>query len=155
MALPMVGQTEKTAQPGPQHIIAVAAGKGGVGKSSITVHLALALARAGHSVGVLDADLYGPSLRCMLPEDRLPGQKGPSLIPARSQEISVLSMAHFRKDNEATAVRAPIANKVVQQFLNWVFRTFYLYLPACCIGHFQACYFAFAQVFHLTTSRVH
>ena len=120
MALPMVGQTEKTAQPGPQHIIAVAAGKGGVGKSSITVHLALALARAGHSVGVLDADLYGPSLRCMLPEDRLPGQKGPSLIPARSQGISVLSMAHFRRDNEATAVRAPIANKVVQQFLTQV-----------------------------------
>lgn len=101
-------------------MIAVAAGKGGVGKSTVTVNLALALNQAGFKVGILDADLYGPSLRRMLPEDNLPMQKGPTLIPAICRGIRVMSMAFFRQDNLATAVRAPIANSLIGQFLDQV-----------------------------------
>ena len=58
-------------QPTIRHRVVIAAGKGGVGKSTVTVHLALALKRAGLKVGILDADLYGPSIRKMLPEEHL------------------------------------------------------------------------------------
>lgn len=98
--------------------IAIAAGKGGVGKSSVTVNLALALHKLGYRVGVLDADIYGPSLRKMLPEDRLPSQKGEVIIPAICLGIQMMSIAYFRKANEAAAVRAPIANGLITQFLN-------------------------------------
>ena len=59
-----------------KNVIAIAAGKGGVGKSSVTVNLALMLSKIGYRVGVLDADIYGPSMRRLLPEDRMPTQKG-------------------------------------------------------------------------------
>jgi ATP-binding protein involved in chromosome partitioning len=108
------------------HVIAIAAGKGGVGKSTVTANLALALRSAGYGVGVLDADLYGPSIRQMLPEKTLPmqksgqksGQEGSQILPAITKEgIQTISLAFFRKANESMAVRAPIANSVIMQFL--------------------------------------
>lgn len=102
------------------NIIGIAAGKGGVGKSSVTVNLALALKRLGHTVGILDADVYGPSLRMMLSEDRQPVQNGPLITPALCMGIKVISMAYFRKENEAAVIRAPIANGVISQFINGV-----------------------------------
>lgn len=98
-------------------IIAVAAGKGGVGKSSVTVNLALALKAKGYQVGIMDTDIYGPSIRRMLPEDRLPIQKEGKIIPALCSGIKMLSMAYFRKEHEAAAVRAPIANGLISQFI--------------------------------------
>jgi ATP-binding protein involved in chromosome partitioning len=98
-------------------VIAVAAGKGGVGKSTVTVNLALALKQLGLSVGILDSDIYGPSIRKMLPEERMPSQQGDRLIPALCQGIKMISMAYFRRDHEAAAVRAPIANGLVTQFI--------------------------------------
>lgn len=103
-----------------RHIIGIAAGKGGVGKSTVTANLARALKRKGFSVGVLDTDIYGPSIRKMLPEDRLPGRRGDKLVPALSEGMRIVSLAYFRKDNEAAAIRAPIANGVINQFLNGV-----------------------------------
>ena len=103
-----------------KNVVAIAAGKGGVGKSSITVNLALALKKKGFRVGIMDTDIYGPSIRKMLPEDRLPTQKGKVLIPALCRGIHVISMAYFRKENEAAAVRAPIANGIIGQFINQV-----------------------------------
>ncbi len=100
-----------------KHVIAVAAGKGGVGKSSVTVNLALALKRLGYHVGVMDADIYGPSARKMLPEDRIPSQKGAIIQPALCQGIHMISMAYFRKEHEAAAIRAPIANGIITQFI--------------------------------------
>lgn len=120
MPLPMYPKTEKDKLSDIRYIIGVAAGKGGVGKSSVAVNLAHALSRLGQKVGVLDADVYGPSLRRMLPEDQMPGQKGEIIIPALSQGIRTISMAYFRKDNEAAVVRAPIANGIITQFLRQI-----------------------------------
>ncbi len=119
MPLPMVGETAAPF-PGVKRVLAVAAGKGGVGKSTITVNLALALKSLGQRVGILDADLYGPSVRKMLPEDRLPGRSGDRLTPALCWGVSVMSMAYLRGEGEATVVRAPIANRVIGQFIEQV-----------------------------------
>ena len=106
--------------PHAKQIIAIAAGKGGVGKSTVTVNLALAIKKKGFSVGILDADLYGPSIRKMLPETQMPGKRGERLIPAIASGIPMISMAYFRPEDTATAVRAPIANRLIQQFLNQI-----------------------------------
>lgn len=100
-----------------QAVIAIAAGKGGVGKSTMTVNLALTLQAQGYQVGIMDTDIYGPSIRKMLPEDRLPTQKGPLIQPALCRGIKMISIAYFRKEGEATAVRAPIANGLITHFI--------------------------------------
>lgn len=102
-------------------VLAVAAGKGGVGKSSVAVNLALSLKGRGYKVGLLDADVYGPSLEQMLPKGMEPVEnlEDPSkLLPGLSMGISFISVAHFRK--EASIVRAPIANQIITQFLETV-----------------------------------
>jgi len=103
-----------------KHILAIAAGKGGVGKSTVTVNLAHALALSGFRVGVLDVDIYGPSIRKMLPEDRMPSQKGGAMLPALCRGIEMMSLAYFRQENQAAAIRAPIANGIVSQFIEQV-----------------------------------
>lgn len=100
-----------------KNVIAVAAGKGGVGKSSVATNLALALSRQGRKVGLMDTDLYGPSLRKLLPEDRLPSQGAHSVEPALAQGIKTMSMAYFQSDLTASAIRAPIANRMITQFI--------------------------------------
>lgn len=102
-------------------ILGLAAGKGGVGKSTATVNLGLALVKLGYSVGLLDADIYGPSLCKMLPIEELPKQNEldpERIIPGSSLGLKVISMAHFRAD--AAVVRAPIANGFITQFLQLV-----------------------------------
>lgn len=101
-----------------KYIIAIAAGKGGVGKSSVAVNLALAIKSRGYQVGLMDTDLYGPSVRRMLPEDRLPEQRGQLIVPALCSGIKMISIAYFRKKGEdAAVVRAPIANSLITQFI--------------------------------------
>ncbi|NGX38943.1 MAG: Iron-sulfur cluster carrier protein [Chlamydiae bacterium] len=103
------------------HILAVAAGKGGVGKSTVAVNLALDLKRRGLKVGLLDADVYGPSLEQMLPEGMEPvedSENPEKLLPALTFGIPFISVAHFKK--EASIVRAPIANALMEQFLEGV-----------------------------------
>lgn len=119
MSLPMFGKDKKNDQR-PLRVIGIAAGKGGVGKSTVTVNLALALSSKGYRVGVMDTDLYGPSIRRMLPEDKLPVQTGPTIVPAQCGEIRMISMAYFRREGEAAAVRAPIANSLIQHFVTQV-----------------------------------
>ncbi len=104
-----------------KRILAVAAGKGGVGKSSVSVNLALSLKRQGFKVGLLDADVYGPSLQQMLPKGVEPveDQQNPEkLLPALTFGIPFISVAHFKK--AASIVRAPIANQIIEQFLHTV-----------------------------------
>lgn len=102
-------------------VLAVAAGKGGVGKSSVAVNMALALKGRGYKVGLLDADVYGPSLEQMLPKGMGPVEnlEDPAkLMPGLSLGIPFISVAHFKK--EASIVRAPIANQIIAQFLETV-----------------------------------
>lgn len=120
MPLKMFQPSERKLPAKIVHTIAIAAGKGGVGKSTITVNLALALKQAGYSVGIMDMDVYGPSIRKMLPEDEIPFQKGEKIVPALAKGIKIISMAYFRKESEAAAVRAPIANRLVGQFINQI-----------------------------------
>lgn len=120
MPLPMASSHETQQRTQIRHVIAVASGKGGVGKSCIAVNLALSWKERGYRVGLLDADIYGPSLRRMLPEERMARQEENLLFPAQSHGISLLSMAHFRKDPQPIAVRAPIVNRLLKQFLTGV-----------------------------------
>lgn len=121
MPLPLF-QPRKPAHPLAQikTIIAIAAGKGGVGKSSVTVNLAAALKAKGYQVGVMDTDIYGPSIRKMLPEDELPWQKGQTIMPAICAGVKMISMAYFRKEQEAAVIRAPIVNGIISQFIQQV-----------------------------------
>lgn len=105
---------------GVKKIIAVASGKGGVGKSTVAVHLARALQGLGLRVGLMDIDVYGPSARRMLPEERLPEQTSEGISPAECSGIKLISMAHFRQERDAALVRAPIANGLISQFVNEV-----------------------------------
>ena len=103
-------------------ILGIAAGKGGVGKSSLTVNLALCLDSMGWSVGIMDADVYGPSIAKMLPED-LPArnsQESQKIIPAEKKGIKLISISHFLNPQAAMIVRAPIANAIIKQFFHAV-----------------------------------
>lgn len=120
MPLPMVGQKNAQAKNHFKNVIAIAAGKGGVGKSTLTINLGLALQKRGFKVGILDGDIYGPSLRRMLIEDRLPSQKGEELFPALAGGMKLISMAYFRTEHQAASVRAPIANGIISQFIDQV-----------------------------------
>lgn len=117
MPLPMHQSEEKKPIQKIYRTIAVAAGKGGVGKSTVAVNLAQALQIKGYRVGLLDTDIYGPSVRKMLPEDRMPQQRDGVIIPALCKGIRMMSIAYFRKEHEASAVRAPIANGIISQFM--------------------------------------
>ena len=99
-------------------IIGIAAGKGGVGKSTVATALALAFKELGFAVGLLDADIYGPSLVKMLSVESLPKQGEGGIVPGKAKGISCVSMAFF--NSQATIVRAPIANQVIHQFLHEV-----------------------------------
>lgn len=104
-------------------IIGVAAGKGGVGKSTAAVNLARACSRQGLRVGIMDADIYGPSLRQMMPEETPPARhpEAPDrIVPAMACGIKMISMAFFCESDAATAVRAPFANGVIAQFIQKV-----------------------------------
>jgi len=104
-----------------KNVLAVAAGKGGVGKSSVAVNLALALKNKGYKVGLLDADVYGPSLEQMLPKGLEPSdniENPEKLLPGMTLGMPFVSVAHFRKG--ASIVRAPIANQIIEQFIETV-----------------------------------
>ena len=101
------------------HVIAVASGKGGVGKSTVAVNLACALARLGHRVGLLDADVYGPSAPTMLGIDEDP-ELGPDkkLIPLEAWGIKVISMGFLVDPGRAMIWRGPMASSAINQLLN-------------------------------------
>lgn len=104
----------------PPFILGVLSGKGGVGKSTVVSELAKALKGRGLKVGVLDGDLYGPSMRHLLPEDAPPNVAKEALYPAQSEGISVMSAAFFPEKRGAVGVRAPIANQIIAQFIEEV-----------------------------------
>jgi ATP-binding protein involved in chromosome partitioning len=98
-------------------VIGVSSGKGGVGKSSVTVNLAVALAQKGREVGLLDADVYGFSVPAMLGVDRNPASIGELLIPPVVHDVRVLSMGFFVPDDQPVIWRGPMLHKALEQFL--------------------------------------
>ncbi|KAB2910078.1 MAG: Mrp/NBP35 family ATP-binding protein [Kofleriaceae bacterium] len=111
--------SEKALLKGPKNVIAVAAGKGGVGKSTVATNLALALHRHGARVGLLDADVFGPSIPTMLgPPERPPGTTADQKItPAIHHGIEVISVGFFVDKGEAVVWRGPMVHRLLQQFL--------------------------------------
>lgn len=110
------------AQPGSlTRVYAVASGKGGVGKSSVTVNLAAAMAARGLSVGVLDADIYGHSVPRMLGTDARPTQVERMIMPPIAHEVKVISIAMFTQGNTPVVWRGPMLHRALQQFLADVF----------------------------------
>ncbi|MFQ6229017.1 Mrp/NBP35 family ATP-binding protein [Nocardia sp. NPDC002869] len=110
------------AQPGSlTRVYAVASGKGGVGKSSVTVNLAAALADRGLSVGVLDADIYGHSIPRILGTDARPTQVERMIMPPVAHDVKMISIAQFTKGNTPVVWRGPMLHRALQQFLADVF----------------------------------
>ena len=107
-----------------QNVLAIGSGKGGVGKSTISAALALLFRQIGWHVALLDADIYGPSLKAMLPAQTLPREENGFLIPAQSFGIEIISLAYFPKFQKGASVRAPFVNGILQQFLTKVKWTF-------------------------------
>ncbi len=109
--------------PGVKNIVAVASGKGGVGKSTMAVNLALALAAEGASVGVLDADIYGPSQPMMLGiEGRPESADGKTMEPLENYGVQVMSIGFLVAPDEAMIWRGPMATQALEQLLrqtNW------------------------------------
>ncbi len=102
-------------------IITVASGKGGVGKSSVTTNLGVALAQAGHSVGIIDADVWGFSIPKMLGVDRQPTAIDDMLFPPERHGVAVMSMDYFVPPDQAVIWRGPMLHKALEQFLADVF----------------------------------
>lgn len=98
-------------------VVGVSSGKGGVGKSSVTVNLAVALARQGQRVGVLDADVYGFSVPKMLGVEHDPVILGDLVVPAHVHGVRVLSMGFFVPDDQPVIWRGPMLHKAIEQFL--------------------------------------
>ncbi|KQY38765.1 MULTISPECIES: Mrp/NBP35 family ATP-binding protein [Nocardia] len=110
------------AQPGSlTRVYAVASGKGGVGKSSVTANLAVALAQRGLSVGVLDADIYGHSIPRMLGTDARPTQVERMIMPPVAHDVKMISIAQFTEGNTPVVWRGPMLHRALQQFLADVF----------------------------------
>jgi ATP-binding protein involved in chromosome partitioning len=110
------------AQPGSlTKVFAVASGKGGVGKSSVTVNLAVALAAAGRQVGLLDADIYGHSIPRMLGVTSRPTQVEQMIMPPTANGVRAISSGMLKKGNEPLPLRGPILHRLLQQFLADVF----------------------------------
>ncbi|MGH9296531.1 MAG: Mrp/NBP35 family ATP-binding protein [Acidimicrobiales bacterium] len=99
-------------------VLAIGSGKGGVGKSSVTVNLAVVLARLGHSVAVLDADVYGFSIPGMLGVTEAPSLLGELLLPPVAWGVRSISMGYFVPDDQAVIWRGPMLHKALEQFLS-------------------------------------
>ncbi|MCU0648115.1 MAG: Mrp/NBP35 family ATP-binding protein [Gemmatimonadaceae bacterium] len=105
------------AYPNLGRIIAVSSGKGGVGKSTVAVNLALALANAGARVGIMDADIYGPNLPLMLGVDAAPPVRDEKIVPLEAFGIKIMSLGFLIEKEQPAIWRGPIVMKIITQFL--------------------------------------
>ncbi len=111
----------KSSIPGVKKVIAVASGKGGVGKSTVASNLAVALSQSGARVGLCDCDLYGPSIAHMFGTDERPYQNDEQqIVPIEKNGLQLMSMGFLLEDASPVIVRGPIATRYTQQFLRQV-----------------------------------
>ncbi|MGC9970080.1 MAG: Mrp/NBP35 family ATP-binding protein [Bryobacteraceae bacterium] len=114
------GEPPKLPIPGVRNLIAVGSGKGGVGKTTVAVNLALAMVRLGHRVGLLDADVYGPNVPLMLGVKEIPEAIGDRIQPIERHGLRVMSMGFISPGDKPLIWRGPMLHSVVQQFLRGV-----------------------------------
>ena len=105
---------------GVRHLIAVGSGKGGVGKTTVAVNLAIALAQRGHRTGLLDADVYGPNVPLMMGIRDQPSAHGERIRPLEQHGIQLMSMGFLNPGDKPLVWRGPMLNSVIQQFLRGV-----------------------------------
>jgi len=110
-------QMDKTALKGVKNIVAVGSGKGGVGKSTIAVNIAASLAAQGAAVGLLDGDIYGPTMPIMLGVEHPPKSVGPRMIPIEASGLRFMSMGLLVKSDQPLIWRGPMAHRALQQCL--------------------------------------
>ena len=114
-------ETGRPPLAGVKNVIAVGAGKGGVGKTTVSVNLALALARCGSRVGILDGDMYGPNVPIMLGLNNIQlGTDGQRIVPAEKYGIQVVSIGFLTNDDAPIIWRGPMLHQAVQQFFREV-----------------------------------
>src|SRR3954463_14912951 len=114
------GEQPKLPIPGVENIIAVGSGKGGVGKSTVAVNLAISLSKLGHKVGLLDADVYGPNGPLMMGVRQTPYAIGQRIQPLAAHGIKLMSMGFLNPGDKPLVWRGPMLNSVIQQFLRSV-----------------------------------
>jgi ATP-binding protein involved in chromosome partitioning len=105
---------------GVKNLITVGSGKGGVGKTTVSVNLAVALARLGHAVGLLDADVYGPNVPLMMGINEPPKAKGERIVPVEQYGVRLMSMGFLNQGDRPLIWRGPMLHSVMQQFLRGV-----------------------------------
>jgi len=111
------GEQPKLPIPGVKNIIAVGSGKGGVGKSTVAVNLAITLSRLGYAVGLMDADVYGPNVPLMMGIQQTPHAIGQRIQPLEAHGVRLMSMAFLNPGDKPLVWRGPMLNSVIQQFL--------------------------------------
>nr|NIS47145.1 Mrp/NBP35 family ATP-binding protein [candidate division Zixibacteria bacterium]NIU15282.1 Mrp/NBP35 family ATP-binding protein [candidate division Zixibacteria bacterium]NIV07355.1 P-loop NTPase [candidate division Zixibacteria bacterium]NIW46536.1 P-loop NTPase [Gammaproteobacteria bacterium] len=117
--VPTDGRNRGNLQVSIKNAIAVASGKGGVGKSTVAVNLAVALAKSGAKVGLMDADIYGPNIPTMMGVANLPGvdEDEKKLIPAEAYGVEMISMAFLVKPDQPLIWRGPMLHSAIRQFI--------------------------------------
>ena len=106
--------------PGVKRLIAIGSGKGGVGKTTVSVNLAISLARLGRSVGLLDADVYGPNVPLMFGISHTPNAIGERIQPLEKYGVRLMSMGFINPGDKPLVWRGPMLHSVIQQFLRGV-----------------------------------
>jgi len=106
--------------PGVKRLIAIGSGKGGVGKTTVSVNLAISLARLGRSVGLLDADVYGPNVPLMMGVNQTPNALGERIQPIEKFGVRLMSMGFLNPGDKPLVWRGPMLHSVIQQFLRGV-----------------------------------
>ncbi len=115
--VPNDGKTRSLLQLPVRNAVAIASGKGGVGKSTVSVNVAVSLAQSGARVGLLDADIYGPNIPTMMGVQRLPEPTGNKLIPAESYGVKMMSIGFLVKPGQPLIWRGPMLHSAIRQFL--------------------------------------